>query len=120
MSKYDRSNLQTPVYPENPDVFGNIYPFLGFLDTSYNRSTRELNLGKRHVVQSDEEGRLDLISYRNYGVVNLWWIIGIYNGIIIPTEEVLAGSILEIPTMASIESYFKEVYKSKDTLIRLP
>ena len=50
------------------------------------------------VVLANEEGRLDLVSYRVYNTPAKWWIIARFNSIINP-ETVMAGSKLMIPQL---------------------
>jgi hypothetical protein len=50
------------------------------------------------VVTADEEGRLDLVSYRVYNTPVNWWIIARFNGIINP-ESVITGTVLKIPVL---------------------
>lgn len=48
----------------------------------------------------NEEGRLDLISYRVYNTPVHWWIIARFNGIINP-NSVKVGTILKIPRISN-------------------
>jgi hypothetical protein len=56
-----------------------------------------------YVVQQDERGSPDLISYRNYGSQDLWWHILVYNGIAL-YKDIVEGMVLRIPEYASIIS----------------
>ena len=49
-------------------------------------------------VLANEEGRLDLVSYRVYNTPVHWWIIARFNSIINP-ETVKAGMSLRIPRL---------------------
>lgn len=49
-------------------------------------------------VQSDESGRLDLVSYRVYNTPVKWWVIARFNSIINP-ETAVAGTKLKIPKL---------------------
>ncbi len=53
-----------------------------------------------HVVSDSD--RIDLIAYRYYGDVRLWWIIAELNNILNPLE-ILPGTILRIPTYERIQ-----------------
>ena len=50
-----------------------------------------------HQVMPEEEGRLDLISYKYYGTVLLWWVIAKVSLIEDPLT-VKAGEVLRIPS----------------------
>ena len=50
------------------------------------------------MVQANETGRLDLVSYRVYGTPVHWWIIARFNSIIDP-DSVQAGTRLRIPIL---------------------
>lgn len=119
-SKYSRQNLQDIVVPSLPDKFGNKMPFLDFFDASYIRSTKTLQLQGYRRVRSDEGGRLDLISYRLYKTIDLWWLIGMYNGIVNPFIEVYEGLNMKIPTLTSIGDYYKAVNEIQPTIVHLP
>lgn len=60
------------------------------------------NLFKRNysydtvTVLANEDGRLDLVSYRVYNTPVHWWIIARFNGIINP-NSIYTGMILKIP-----------------------
>lgn len=50
------------------------------------------------VVQANECGRLDLVSYRVYSTPVNWWIIARFNNIFTP-EQVQVGDVLKIPRL---------------------
>ena len=43
-----------------------------------------------------EGDRWDLLSYRNYGTTELWWLIAIFNNVVDPFETMQVGQILTI------------------------
>lgn len=49
-------------------------------------------------VLAEEDGRLDLVSYRMYGTPVNWWIIARFNAIINP-ETAVVGTKLKIPRL---------------------
>lgn len=61
----------------------------------------------QHVVTPNEDGRLDLISFHSYGTVDLWWIIGLVNGLVDPIRDPHTGRVLVIPSLFDIEEYFQ-------------
>ena len=64
------------------------YPCGNFNNYKYNST----------MVQANETGRLDLVSYRVYGTPVHWWIIARFNSIIDP-DSVQAGTRLRIPIL---------------------
>lgn len=56
-----------------------------------------------YTVQQDERGAPDLISFRAYGIQDLWWHLMVYNGIVL-YKEIVEGLVLRIPEYASIIS----------------
>jgi len=52
--------------------------------------------------------RLDLISMDAYGTDNFWWVIAKFNGICDPFTELVAGSVIEIPSLRNINTYVAE------------
>jgi len=50
------------------------------------------------VVEPNESGRLDLVSYRIYNTPVNWWIIARFNGII-NQETAIAGTVLRVPIL---------------------
>lgn len=82
-------------------------PFLLPLTPGFARITRTLIFSHNHTVTADERYRLTLVSYREYGTVDLWWVIGAYNGIVNPLTDVLPGTVLAIPSRSSVDGYFR-------------
>ena len=52
--------------------------------------------------QENQNNRLDLISFKYYGTVKLWWAIAVANDIQNPFEKIEKGTILRIPIIANI------------------
>lgn len=101
-SRYDRIQFQEIV--TLPDGTQFINPLTG----TYSFLTSRLTMGNAHQVTADEIGNLPLISYREYGFTDLWWLIGLVNGIVIPFTDLVAGASLQIPTIGSIDNYINE------------
>lgn len=57
----------------------------------------------RHIVRSEEAGRLDLISYKYYGNTDYWWVIAIANDIYFPFD-VKVGDVLVIPSRVKVDN----------------
>ena len=56
-------------------------------------------------IPEEEDGRLDLIAYKHYKNVQLWWVIALANEILNPIDEVSAGKMLKIPRPSDIEEF---------------
>ena len=74
------------------------------LDTKILLNFDKLKTFDTHYVKSDEEGRPDLISYRVYRTVDLWWFIMDYNSIQHNLDIVL-GLKLKIVPIDSLITY---------------
>jgi len=57
-----------------------------------------------YYMEKKYEGRPDILGYVFYGDPGLWWIIALYNGIIDPTEELIEGKALLIPTLERVQN----------------
>jgi len=53
-------------------------------------------------------GRLDLLSYRIYGTVSLWWLIALRNDIVLPDEDMFVGQIVVIPSSSQYFDFFNK------------
>lgn len=56
---------------------------------------------KNHTISEDERGAPDLISLKEYGTVELWWVILSYNGIG-SNKSIVEGKVIKIPDFASV------------------
>lgn len=62
----------------------------------------------QHIVQPNEEQRLDLISYRVYGTVSYWWVVAICARVDDPiNSKIPASTVLTLPTIATIRGLLK-------------
>lgn len=61
-----------------------------------------------YTVGLEAQENLPLIAYKRYGNKDLWWIIAAYNGILDITE-VVAGTVLRLPTTQALTSLFVDV-----------
>jgi hypothetical protein len=124
--KFSRVNLQSRVVPEENDQSGLDHPFLSILDSAYAEFDDSISVVGTHIVTIGEQKNLPLISYRWYQNINLWWIIGMYNGIADVWLDVMPGTVLQIPSLTSVESYFQRVKQnnagvtSGSSIVRLP
>jgi hypothetical protein len=73
-----------------------------FFETWDSRKVPDSSADRVHVIQVGEEGRWDLISYKYYQTVKLWWFICLANGIRNPLITIPAGSAIRIPDFESL------------------
>ena len=52
---------------------------------------------------------LPFISYKNYGTINLWWVICIANNILNPIDTLNSGVVLKIPNTSIVREILKQV-----------
>lgn len=62
-----------------------------------------------HVVESNEENRLDIIANNYYGSPSFWWFIAMANNILDPSV-IIVGTILKIPSI-------NDIYKTGGPLV---
>jgi len=55
--------------------------------------------------------RPDLISYKNYGTVNYWWLVIFINGVYDPFYDLAVGDLLTIPNILDIYEFYKKYRK---------
>lgn len=55
------------------------------------------------MVSDANAGRLDLIAWEVYQSVDMWWVIGYYNGIVNPIFDLTPGKKLKIPSLTDIQ-----------------
>ncbi len=55
-----------------------------------------------HVVEGGEVARPDLIAYKHYGDVSLWWVIAIVNNIDNPLVDLQSGMTLKVPKKTAV------------------
>lgn len=52
-----------------------------------------------------EEGKPDLLSYKIYGKTSYWWILMIYNSLLV-NSDLVSGLIIKYPSLDDIEDLF--------------
>jgi hypothetical protein len=57
---------------------------------------------QRHVVIVSDLGRLDLISFNEYGTPSLWWVVALVNNIKNQFEDMRVGTTLYLPRIDRI------------------
>lgn len=79
-----------------------------YLETQNQKFIPESSDDSYHVVEADEENRLDIISYKYYGSPVYWWAIAMANEFIDPFI-VNAGIMIRIPSLMSLSDYRNEI-----------
>lgn len=51
----------------------------------------------RYTVTAADIGRIDMIAYKVYGEVSMWWAVAIYNNIANAFEDLEIGTVLLLP-----------------------
>lgn len=59
-----------------------------------------------YTVTAGKANRLELISYNQYGTTELWWVIATVNDISDPFVEAVPGTVLRVPALSELYSYF--------------
>lgn len=103
---YNRLQFLETVEIEGEDSY--ISPISG----NYIRFLSLLKHDNQYLITDSDSSNLPLISFRNYGNIDLWWVIGVYNGIKNPFTELTAGTLINIPTITSINDYFEAMKKN--------
>jgi nucleoid-associated protein YgaU len=60
---------------------------------------RLVDATSRYVVKEDEIGHYDLISFRAYGIEELYWVIMLVNNVVNPLSDLYPGMVLTIPSL---------------------
>ena len=92
MKDSSRYNWSVWYADKNGDFFGTRQPL----------KLREHETDFFHVVTDTDSKRIDLIAWKYYRDVNLWWIIAEFNNIINPLE-IPVGTTLKIPSYERIQ-----------------
>ena len=77
---------------------------LDYYYTKYLSMVSQVTSYTQYQIEEKFEGRLDLISYNFYETPDLWWFIGIFNGIVNPVLETTVGSTIRIPDRNQIDN----------------
>lgn len=86
-------------------VDGNLeYDYLG----NGNIDFREMVTDHTYVVTGPVVNRIDMISYKIYGTVDLWWLICAVNDIMDPFTELTLGRVLKVPTIDAYYEFFNK------------
>lgn len=75
---------------------------LDVLSASYNNIHEDVTAFQYFVVTESEAGLPDAIAKRFYDTEELWWMICVYNAIIDPYTELVAGMRIKIPDLQQV------------------
>lgn len=59
-------------------------------------------------LKGEDEMRLDLVSYKCYGTVQFWWLLGSYNGIKDPFTDMNSGDLFKVPNVLDVYDFYKK------------
>lgn len=71
-------------------------------ETVSNYIIKESDEDKFITITNNNENRLDVIAYNQYGNVKFWWVIAIANNIIDSFTEIPVGTVLRIPPIPNL------------------
>lgn len=74
-------------------------------DASYNGMRFAVKLSKQIVVDASSANNLPGLAYSELGSEFLWWAILMYNGLSDPLNDIVPGTVLNIPERASLIAY---------------
>lgn len=115
VSPRSRKQLQSVVYPLDGGE-----PYHSALDPTLFRVTRRMRV-QNYVIVNPSNYNLQLMSFREYKNVDLWWVLGVFNGIVNPFTEVTQGKVMLKPDITSVEDYLREGRRiARVSTVRLP
>lgn len=117
MATYTRSNFLS--LQLNSDLTVSIDPitdkFTGLIDYLKDKQVKVITITDANI------GAPDLISYKEYGTHDLWWIILLINRIQDPINELVPGIKIAVPFKQDIDSFIqlKEEKKTVSSSVSL-
>ncbi len=106
--QYERNTyIPTQVLRQGDSSEGKLY--IDFLRAEYQEEILGIRVFTEYQINMATEGRLDIISNILYGTPSLWWVIGMYNGIVNPIWELPVGKKLKIPDRNSVDTMLQSV-----------
>ena len=100
------------------NAYFNEYPEIGIDFVSDDKlflAIQDLEAGTVIPINNNQRGRLDLISYEQYGITELWWILAIRNKIINPFNW--ENVYLDIPLQSDINQLLLDRKIDKNRII---
>ncbi len=98
MGLYNKLNY-IPVVDFKPSSSFDTIKVLDLLKAEYIPMLKLVNHYTLYQVTDVHESHPELISFKHYGTIDLWWVICFYNKIINPITEIVAGKSLRIPDL---------------------
>lgn len=80
---------------------------LDYMAASYLNLSDSITKYSTHVISQAFEGRPDLISYKLYGTVDLWWVICQFNGVVNPLTDLEVGKLLKAPDYSQVMHFLQ-------------
>ena len=106
--QYERTTyIPTQVLRQGSSSEGKLY--IDFLSAEYQEELLSTQVFTEYQISMATECRLDIISNILYGTPSLWWVIGMYNGIVNPIWELTVGKKLKIPDRNSVDTLLQSV-----------
>lgn len=102
-SEYPRKNYIPTVFVKLNDADYQSTEVLDHMKAKYNSMFNRALPYTDFMVDESVAGRLDLIAWQVYGKVDMWWVIGYYNGIVNPLFELVPGKTLKIPRLTDAQ-----------------
>lgn len=79
-------------------------PVIDYLSANYLNIRFLLKARDTYQVTTADSCNLPGIAHKVYGDKGYWWIIGMYNGIIDPVQDLVPGLVLQLPAISDINA----------------
>jgi len=80
-------------------------PYLDYLSPKYLNIKFQLPASKNYIVDGSDRANAPGIAFNFYGDRDYWWIVCMYNGIIDPITEFSPGTVLQLPSLADVNTF---------------
>jgi len=87
--------------------------YLDYQNALYLNIRNKLVTETYYTVEGQYEGYPELIAYKFWGTVDLWWVLCVANNVIDPLTDIVTGKELKIPTLFSIDSALNSIIPTK-------
>lgn len=115
MSVHDRSNYLPRSYVATKDKELKIV--LDYMNAPYLNLSENITKYSTHVISQSFEGRPDLISYKLYSTVDLWWVVCQFNGVINPFTDLRVGMLIKVPDYSQVMHLLHEATEETQAFI---
>lgn len=79
-------------------------PSLNYSSARYKNIKFLLQAQRTYLVKQGDACNLPGIAFKEYGDKDYWWVIGLYNGIIDPIQDLTPGTLLQLPSITDINT----------------